>query len=103
VVSYGSAVKTSVSTLLFMPAEAEKDEDQSALKQAIMAGFTPLSSVAFMAFVLLYMPCMIVLAAMRQEFGTWKWVGVGFAYQTILAWTVAMIIYQGGNFLGLGG
>jgi ferrous iron transport protein B len=102
VVSFGTAVKTAVTTLLYIPGEKEKDEDQSALNQAILAGFTPLSSFAFMAFVLLYMPCMIVLAAMRQEFGTWKWVGVGFVYQTILAWTVAMIIYQGGLFLGLG-
>ncbi len=103
VVSFGAAAKTAVTTLLYLPGEAEKEEDQSALKQAIMAGFTPLSSLAFMAFVLLYMPCMIVLAAMRQEFGTWKWVGVGFLYQTLLAWTVAMIIYQGGTLLGWGG
>lgn len=103
VVSFGAAAKTAVTTLLYLPAEAEKEADQSVLKQAILAGFTPLTSFAFMAFVLLYMPCMIVLAAMRQEFGTWKWVGVGFVYQTILAWTVAMIIYQGGTLLGLGG
>lgn len=103
VVSFGTAAKTAVSTLLYLPVAEEKEEDRSALKQAILAGFTPLSSYAFMAFVLLYMPCMIVLAAMRQEFGTWKWVGVGFAYQTIMAWTVAMIIYQGGLLLGLGG
>lgn len=48
-------------------------------------------------------PCMIVGVAMRQEFGTWKWVVVAFTYQTVLAWTVAMIIYQGGMLLGLGG
>ena len=103
VVSFGTAAKTAVTTLLYIPGEAEEEEDQSALKQAIMAGFTPLSSYAFMAFVLLYMPCMIVGVAMRQEFGTWKWMAVGFVYQTVLAWTVALIIYQGGTFLGLGG
>lgn len=102
VISFGTAAKTAITTLLYLPGKEEKEEDQSALNKAIMAEFTPLSSFAFMAFVLLYMPCMIVLAAMRQEFGTWKWVGVGFVYQTILAWTVAMIIYQGGLFLGLG-
>ncbi|MGE0917269.1 hypothetical protein [Trichlorobacter lovleyi] len=32
-----------------------------------------------MAFVLLYMPCVVVGAAMQQEFGTWKWVGVATA------------------------
>ena len=102
VVSFGTATKTAVTTLLFIPGEEEPAEDQSALKQAIKTGFTPLSSYAFMAFVLLYMPCMIVGAAMRQEFGTWKWVIVAFTYQTVLAWMVAIIIYQGGTLLGLG-
>jgi len=102
-VSFGAAAKTAVTTLLYLPADEEEEEDLSALKQAIKAGFTPLSSYAFMAFVLLYMPCMIVLAAMRQEFGTWKWVGVGVVYQTVLALVVGTIIYQGGRLLGLGG
>jgi ferrous iron transport protein B len=73
------------------------------LKQVIQGAFTPLSAYAFMAFVLLYMPCMVVAVALRHEFGTWKWFGVTFAYQTALAWLVALVIYQGGRFLGLGG
>jgi len=101
--SFGTAVKTAVSTLFYLPGEAEKEADQSALKQAVRSGFTPLSSYAFMAFVLLYMPCVIVGVAMRQEFGTWKWAGVGFLYQTVLAWVVALTIFQGGTLLGLGG
>jgi ferrous iron transport protein B len=55
-----------------------------------------------MVFVLLYMPCVVVAIAMRQEFGGWKWFGVAFAYQTALAWGMAFIIYQGGRLLGLG-
>jgi len=103
VVSFGAATKKAVTTLLYIPGKEEKEEDKSALNQAIKSGFTPLSSYAFMAFVLLYMPCMIALAAMRQEFNSWKWVGIGVVYQTALAWTVAMVIYQGGQLLGLGG
>ncbi|BCG48809.1 Ferrous iron transporter FeoB [Citrifermentans bremense] len=102
-VSFGQACKTAVTTLLYLPGDQEKEEDQSALKQAIHGAFTPLSSYAFMAFVLLYMPCMIAIVAMRQEFGTWKWAAVGLVYQTALAWTAALIIYQGGSFLGIGG
>jgi ferrous iron transport protein B len=56
-----------------------------------------------MVFVLLYMPCVVVAIAMRQEFGSWKWFGVAFVYQMALAWTVALVIYQGGTFLGIGG
>ncbi len=103
VVSFGGAVKTAVSTLLYLPQDEEPEEDQTGLRAALKGQFTPLTSFAFMAFVLLYMPCVVVGAAMRAEFGTWKWVGVSFVYSTILAWTVALIIYQGGRFLGLGG
>jgi len=103
VVSFGGAAKTAVSTLLYLPQEEEPEEDLSPLKAAIKNQFTTLTSFAFMAFVLLYMPCVVVGAAMRQEFGTWKWAGVAFAYSTVLAWVVALIIYQGGKLLGLGG
>ncbi len=103
VVSFGEATQKAAYKVLNIPQAEEKEEDKSALNESIKATFTPLSSYAFMAFVLLYMPCMVVAAAMRQEFGTWKWVIVGFTYQTILAWTVALLIYQGGKLLGLGG
>ena len=65
--------------------------------------FTPLSAYAFRAFVRLYRPGVVVAIAMRQEFGSWKWFGVAFAYQSALAWCVAFVIYQGGRLLGLGG
>lgn len=102
VVSFGDAAKTAVSTLLYLPQKEKPEEEQSALKTALQGHFTPLSSFAFMAFVLLYMPCVVVGAAMRSEFGSWKWAGVAFAYSTILAWVVAVIIYQGGSLLGWG-
>jgi ferrous iron transport protein B len=75
----------------------------TALKAAVAKAFTPLTAVGFMIFVLLYMPCVVVAVAMRQEFGGWKWFGVAFAYQTALAWGMALIVHQGGRLLGLGG
>jgi ferrous iron transport protein B len=92
-----------VSTFGVSSLAAEDDEGASPLKTAVGGAFTPLSAYAFMAFVLLYMPCMIVAIAMRQEFGSWKWFGVAFVYQSALAWGVALIIYQTGTLLGIGG
>ena len=100
--SFGTAASKAVRTLLYLPQEKETEEDQKGLQTALQGQFTPLSSFAFMAFVLLYMPCFVVGAAMRHEFGGWKWVGVAFGYSTVLAWFTALIIYQGGRFLGLG-
>lgn len=90
----------------FAPASLAADEDDGAdtpLKAGVRGAFTPRSALAFLVFVLLYMPCVIVAVAMRQEFGGWKWFGVGFLYQTGLAWGGALLVYQGGRLLGLGG
>ncbi len=81
---------------------AEEDAEQTGLKSVIQKKFTPLTAYAFMAFVLLYMPCVVVAFAMKHEFGTWKWFGIAFAYQMVLAWGVAFMIYQGGKILGIG-
>ena len=78
------------------------EEASSPLKDAVRGAFTPLTAVGFMVFVLLYMPCVVVAIAMRQEFGGWRWFGVAFAYQTALAWGMALLVYQGGRLLGLG-
>ncbi len=106
-VSFAKAVRDSasnvVSTFGIASISAEEDEEQASLKSAVSNAFTPLSAYAFMSFVLLYMPCVVVAIAMKQEFGTWKWFGIAFAYQSILAWAVAFIIFQGGRLLGMGG
>ena len=80
---------------------SEEREERSPLREVIKDQFTPLSAYAFIAFVLLYMPCVVVAIAMKQEFGTWKWFGIAFAYQMALAWIVAFTIYQGGRLMGL--
>jgi ferrous iron transport protein B len=109
--SFVGAVRNSVSNVfstfgiasISSQASAEKATGRSSLHEALKHQYTPLSAYAFLVFVLLYMPCMIVAVAMRQEFGTWKWFGIAFAYQIVLAWSTAFLIYQGGRLLGLGG
>lgn len=106
-VSFGGAGREAVANLTSTFGIASisfgGDGGSSALTAAVRQNFTPLSAFAFMVFVLLYMPCMVVAAAMRQEFGSWKWFGVSFLYQSLLAWGMACIVYQGGLLLGLGG
>jgi ferrous iron transport protein B len=100
----GKNVFTNVfSTAGIKSLQAEEDEGTTDLRSVVSKTFTPLSAYAFMAFVLLYMPCIVAAAAFKHEFGTWKWFGVAFAYQTILAWSMAFFIYQGGRLFGLGG
>ncbi|MCP4755660.1 MAG: ferrous iron transport protein B [Proteobacteria bacterium] len=91
-----------VSTFWISSISTEEEEESVLLRSVIRKQFTPLSAYAFMAFVLLYMPCIVTGVAMRQEFGSWKWFFLATFYGMILAWTVAFIIFQGGTLIGLG-
>jgi len=82
---------------------ADKAAERSPLRVELKKQFTPLGAYAFITFVLLYMPCLVAAVAMVQEFGTWKWFGIAFGYQMVLAWGMACIVFQGGKLLGLGG
>ena len=62
--------------------------------------FTPLSAVAFMAFVLLYIPCVAALATLRREMNSLKWTGIAVGYQLLTAWIVGFLIFQVGSLLG---
>jgi len=79
----------------------EEKEERSPLRKALQSVFTPLSAYAFIAFVLLYWPCVVVGIATRQEFGTWKIYGQAMLIHTVLAWVVAFAIYQSGKIMGL--
>jgi ferrous iron transport protein B len=75
---------------------------QKSLKNVILKNYTPLTALAFMTFVLLYMPCVITGIAMRQEFGTWKWYAISLFNGFAAAWIVSFAVFQVGSFLGIG-
>jgi ferrous iron transport protein B len=54
-----------------------------------------------LVFVLLYVPCVATLGAIKHEFGA-SWAVTSAVYQTGVAWLVAFIVYQGGLLLGFG-
>ena len=51
------------------------------------------SALAFLIFILLYMPCIATVAAIGAEAG-WKWAAASVVYNTTLAWFVAWIVYR---------
>ncbi len=61
--------------------------------------FTPLVSVSFLLFILIYFPCIAVVAAVKKETGHWKWAAFLVAYTTGLAWIVAFTVYQIGSLI----
>lgn len=48
-------------------------------------------AIAFILFVLVYFPCIAVIAAIRREAGSWKWALFTIFYTTTLAWIIAFI------------
>lgn len=58
--------------------------------------FTPLIAYVFMLFILIYFPCMAVIAAIRKEAGG-KWACFTVLYNTALAWIIAFCVYQVGS------
>ncbi len=61
-----------------------------------------LVALAMMAFFALCSQCASTLAAIRHETHSWKWPLFTFTYMTVLAWSVAVGIYQVGSLLGYG-
>jgi ferrous iron transport protein B len=59
--------------------------------------YTPLIAFAFMIFILIYFPCIAVVAAIKKESGKWKWPAFLAVYTTVLAWVASFAVYQIGN------
>ncbi len=111
----GLAAKEIVVGTMGVLYHADTDSDESTqnladkLKNALHASgplkgqpvFTPAAALAFIAFVLLYFPCMATIATIRRESGSWRWALFTMFYTTGVAWLVAFIVYRlGGYFTG---
>jgi ferrous iron transport protein B len=105
VTGFGDALSSAGSTLLsLVPGVVTgplPEPEDTALSSALRNNFTPLAATAFLVFVLLYVPCVATLGAIRHEFGV-RWAVFSAGYQIALAWVIALGVYQVGAILGLG-
>ncbi|MDP1546361.1 MAG: ferrous iron transport protein B [Anaerolineales bacterium] len=81
--------------------DEEAETQDTVLSRALREHYTPLSAAALLVFVLLYVPCVATLGAIKHEFGI-SWAVLSAVYQTAVAWAAAFLVYQGGLLLGLG-
>ena len=89
-------------------ASMNADENSQSLKQKLQeqrfshgpkAGqkvFSPLVAFGLMVFVLIYFPCVAVVAAIQKE-ANWGWATFTMIYTTAIAWVSAFCIYQIGS------
>ncbi len=78
---------------------AQEASPPSALAARMRTAFTPLTAMAFMVFVLTYIPCMVTMAALGQELG-WRWAAFASVYLLSLGWCLSFLTYHGGRLLG---
>ncbi|MBO1679433.1 ferrous iron transport protein B [Bittarella massiliensis (ex Durand et al. 2017)] len=88
-----TAKETVVSTLTVLTGA----QSGAQLGQILGTIFTPLSAFSFLAFTVLYMPCVAAFAAERRELGSTRGALLASLYQTGAAYVVALLIYQVGR------
>jgi ferrous iron transport protein B len=85
------------------------EADSTRLEGSLISAFTdtagssaagPIAAVAFNVFVLLYIPCVSAVSAMRQEFGQ-RWMWAQIIYTLGIAWLAAVVVFQVGKIIFL--
>lgn len=56
--------------------------------------FTPSIALSFMVFILIYLPCIATIVAIKNESGSWKWGFFTVFYTIFLAWLTAFVVYR---------
>jgi ferrous iron transport protein B len=89
----------------FATAEPQAADTPGSLGDALQISFTessggyPIPAVlAFLVFLLAYTPCVATLAAQRREVGL-RWTLTGVGIQLVIAWTVAVVVFQVGRLI----
>ena len=83
--------------------DVEDEEAVGSLADKIASDpdWSPLKSVAFLMFCLIYVPCIVAIAVFYREAGSrLKWLIILFAWTTVLGYLLSFIVYQGGRLLG---
>ena len=77
----------------------ESEEGESRISELIRNNMTPLSAMSMLLFILLYMPCISTIVAIKNESGKWKWALFTMVYTIGLAWIVSALVFQIGSLL----
>lgn len=77
----------------------ESEESKMHISELIRNNMTPLSAASMLLFILLYMPCISTIIAIKNESGKWKWALFTMAYTIGLAWIVSVLFFQIGSLL----
>ena len=99
-----AAKEVVVSTLGTAYSLGEVDPEESgplSEKLAETPGWRPLAALSLIVFTMFYAPCFASVVCISRESGSWKWGAFSMAFNTSLAFLMAVLVYQVGSALGL--
>jgi len=100
-----AAKENTVATLgaLYQQDAEASGSDLSASMKETESGFTSLHALALMLFMVLYPPCLATLVTIKLQSGSWGYMLFSLGGQIALGIAVAVLVFTGGNLLGLTG
>ena len=69
------------------------------LTQQLRTLLTPAAALAFLVVQVLFIPCVATVAAIHQETRSWRWPAIIVAYQLVLSFSMAIVVFQIGRLL----
>jgi len=97
-----AAKEVIVSTLGTAYSLGEADQEEAVNLHERLASdpsWTKAKGVALILFIMLYAPCFVAVAAIKQESGSWGWAIFSTVFNTSLAFVLAMGAYQLGRLI----
>ena len=91
-----------VATFGMLYGYAEVAEDGEEIWGNLALIMTPVAAYGYLVFNLLCAPCFAAMGAIKREMNNIKWFWAAIGYQTLLAYIVAMCIYQIGTLITTG-
>ena len=79
-------------------------EDSGGLSEALAKDptWSPLAALGLIVFTMFYSPCFVAVVCISRESGSWKWGAFAIVFDTLLAFGLAVLIFQVGSALGIG-
>ena len=98
-----AAKEVVVSTLGTAYSLGEVDPDAfGSLPERLAASpsWSPLAALSLIVFTIFYAPCFVAVVCIAREAGSWKWGAFSMIFNTVLAYSLSVAVFQTGSLLG---
>jgi ferrous iron transport protein B len=72
----------------------EVDEESSSLQEQLRKNISFASAMAFIVFVMIYLPCLAASMVFAKEAGGYKYLAYLFVFTTLTAWVLSFVTYR---------